>query len=262
MPEPSLPHLVLAVLTVDFLRYAITAGPVWLLIEVALGRRLAGRRLFTGMRPAGADAARDRLFASTVRDLCRQRAADWLLSRRRHDRSSTRRARARLDLVGVSLVADHRRARRLVLLDASAAAHAAPSSGRCTAAPCIAHPTPWAAYAFHPVEALIQAAFLPLYLRLVPTHGGGHRGVPGAHDPAQHRGPLRPRGNALALDSPRLAGLDHAGESPSLPPRPQPRQLRPVLHVVGPLVRHRRRRNTCATATLVLPPRPDAEAAR
>lgn len=31
-------------------------------------------------------------------------------------------------------------------------------------------PTPWAAYSFHPVEGLIQAAFLPLYLLLVPTH--------------------------------------------------------------------------------------------
>jgi sterol desaturase/sphingolipid hydroxylase (fatty acid hydroxylase superfamily) len=32
------------------------------------------------------------------------------------------------------------------------------------------HPTPWAAYAFHPIEALIQAAFLPLFLLVVPMH--------------------------------------------------------------------------------------------
>lgn len=31
-------------------------------------------------------------------------------------------------------------------------------------------PTPWAAYAFSPVEALVQAAFLPLVLLAVPTH--------------------------------------------------------------------------------------------
>lgn len=31
-------------------------------------------------------------------------------------------------------------------------------------------PTPWAAYSFAPAEALIEAAFLPLYLLLVPTH--------------------------------------------------------------------------------------------
>jgi len=34
------------------------------------------------------------------------------------------------------------------------------------------HPTPWAAYAFHPVEALVQAAFLPLFLLVVPVHSG------------------------------------------------------------------------------------------
>jgi sterol desaturase/sphingolipid hydroxylase (fatty acid hydroxylase superfamily) len=33
------------------------------------------------------------------------------------------------------------------------------------------HPTPWAAYAFHPVEALVQAAFLPLVLLVLPVHG-------------------------------------------------------------------------------------------
>ena len=34
------------------------------------------------------------------------------------------------------------------------------------------HPTPWAAYAFHPVEALVQAMFLPLFLVSVPVHTG------------------------------------------------------------------------------------------
>jgi len=32
------------------------------------------------------------------------------------------------------------------------------------------NPSPWAAYAFHPIEALIQAAFLPLALALLPAH--------------------------------------------------------------------------------------------
>lgn len=32
-------------------------------------------------------------------------------------------------------------------------------------------PTPWAAYAFHPAEAVIEAAFLPLFLLAVPMHG-------------------------------------------------------------------------------------------
>jgi sterol desaturase/sphingolipid hydroxylase (fatty acid hydroxylase superfamily) len=33
-------------------------------------------------------------------------------------------------------------------------------------------PTPWAAYAFHPAEALIEAGFLPLFLLAVPMHAG------------------------------------------------------------------------------------------
>jgi Delta7-sterol 5-desaturase len=32
------------------------------------------------------------------------------------------------------------------------------------------NPSPWAAYAFHPVEAAIHAAFLPLALLLIPFH--------------------------------------------------------------------------------------------
>jgi len=31
-------------------------------------------------------------------------------------------------------------------------------------------PTPWAAFAFHPIEALIQAAIFPLFILVVPTH--------------------------------------------------------------------------------------------
>jgi lathosterol oxidase len=32
------------------------------------------------------------------------------------------------------------------------------------------NPSPWASYAFHPIEALIQAAYLPLVLAFVPAH--------------------------------------------------------------------------------------------
>ena len=33
------------------------------------------------------------------------------------------------------------------------------------------NPSPWAAYAFHPFEAVVQAAFLPLVLLVAPLHG-------------------------------------------------------------------------------------------
>jgi Delta7-sterol 5-desaturase len=34
------------------------------------------------------------------------------------------------------------------------------------------HPSPWAAYAFHPMEAALMAAFLPLVLAAAPLHPG------------------------------------------------------------------------------------------
>ena len=45
----------------------------------------------------------------------------------------------------------------------------------------------------------------------------------------------------MVVDTLRRAALAHAGHASSLPPRAQPRQLRPVLHMVGPLVQYRRR---------------------
>jgi sterol desaturase/sphingolipid hydroxylase (fatty acid hydroxylase superfamily) len=34
------------------------------------------------------------------------------------------------------------------------------------------HPSPWAAYAFHPIEAVLMAAYLPLALAVMPLHPG------------------------------------------------------------------------------------------
>lgn len=49
MPEPTLAptlaQMALTVLISDFLRYALAAGAVWLLIQVLLRRRLAHRRI-------------------------------------------------------------------------------------------------------------------------------------------------------------------------------------------------------------------------
>jgi lathosterol oxidase len=145
MPEPSLPQLALTVLTVDFLRYAITAGVVWLLIEVVLGRRLAHRRLFSGARPAG-QVRREIVYSmSTVLIFAANGLLTYLLAR-----NGTIQIEEGLPAHGwawwtFSLVLIIRHHASL-------------------------NPTPWAAYAFHPIEALIQAVFLPLYLLLVPTH--------------------------------------------------------------------------------------------
>lgn len=34
------------------------------------------------------------------------------------------------------------------------------------------HPTPWAAYSFHPVEAIVQATFFVIAVHTLPLHGG------------------------------------------------------------------------------------------
>ena len=53
MQDPPLSQLALTILTIDFLRYAIAAGAVWLLVEVVFVRRLAGRRILDAVRQPG-----------------------------------------------------------------------------------------------------------------------------------------------------------------------------------------------------------------
>ena len=50
---PSLPQMALTVLVSDFLRYALAAGAVWLVVNVLLRRRLAGRRILDAMPARG-----------------------------------------------------------------------------------------------------------------------------------------------------------------------------------------------------------------
>jgi hypothetical protein len=44
--DHSLARLALTILCVDFLRYALAAGTIWLLVSVLFRRRLAERRTF------------------------------------------------------------------------------------------------------------------------------------------------------------------------------------------------------------------------
>ncbi len=169
---PWLPHLALTILTIDFLRYAIAAGAVWLLVDVLLGRRLAGRRILDGARQPGQIRREFAYSLSTVLIFAANGLLIWLLAAAgtiRIDSDVSERGWAwwwaSLALIIVAHDAwfywthrllHHRRWFRAV-------------HGRHHAS---LHPTPWAAYAFHPAEALVQAAFLPLFLLLVPMHGG------------------------------------------------------------------------------------------
>ena len=240
MQDPSLPQLALTILTVDFLRYALAAGTIWLLVSVVFGRRLVGRRILDAA-PQPGQVRREFIYSlSTVLIFAANGLLVWLLAqagtlRLYTDIASRGWAWWWFSLVLIIVAHDayfywthrwlhHRRWFRAV-------------HGRHHAS---LHPTPWAAYAFHPIEALVQAAFLPLFLLAGAGPRRRDRRVPAPHDPAQRHRALCPRAAALALDATRLAGMDHARQPPPLPPRAQPRQLRPVLHLVGPLVWHRR----------------------
>lgn len=171
-PTPSLVHMALTVLMSDFLRYAIAAGSVWLFVNVLLGRRLAGRRILEAA-PAPGQVRREIGYSlSTVLIFAANGMLVWLLIARGTfevypdaERRGWTWWWASLALIIVAHDAwfywthralHHRRWFRMV-------------HGRHHAS---LHPTPWAAYAFHPAEALVQALFLPLFLLAVPVHAG------------------------------------------------------------------------------------------
>jgi Delta7-sterol 5-desaturase len=167
---PTLAQMALAVFTADLLRYLLAAGLVWLLVQRLLARRLAGRLILPGV-PAAGQVRREIAYSlSTVAIFAANGLVIWLLAE-----------------AGVlrlySQVAAHGWAWWWASLLLIVLAHDAwfywthralhhprwfgGVHGRHHAS---RHPTPWAAYAFHPLEALVQALFLPLWLLLVPTH--------------------------------------------------------------------------------------------
>jgi Delta7-sterol 5-desaturase len=170
--EPSLPQLALTILTIDFLRYALAAGTVWLLVDVVFRRRLAGRRILDALRQPGQIRREFTYSLSTVAIFASNGLLIWLLT-------------AAGVLKIYPDVASHGWAWWWASLALIIVAHDAyfywthrwlhlrrwfrSVHGRHHASQ---HPSPWAAYAFHPVEALVQAAFMPLFALAVPVHRG------------------------------------------------------------------------------------------
>ncbi len=170
MQDPSLPNVALTILAIDFLRYVLAAGAVWLLL-IALGRRMAGRRILDGIRQPGQIRREFTYSLSTVVIFATNGLLVWLLAK-----AGTLEIYSDVALRGwpwwwMSLVLiivahdayfywTHRLLHQRRWFRAVHGHHHASL-----------HPTPWAAYAFHPVEALVQAAFLPLFLLAVPVHG-------------------------------------------------------------------------------------------
>lgn len=174
MQTPSLPTLALGILGIDLLRYLLAAGLIWLLVNVLLRRRLADRRILDGAPRSGQMRHEFVYSLSTVLIFAANGIMVWLWL-----------------LAGSGWVhiyadvAEHGWAWWWVSLALIIVVHDAyfywthrllhnrrwfgAVHGRHHAS---LHPTPWAAYSFHPIEAAIQAAFLPLFVAVVPTHSG------------------------------------------------------------------------------------------
>ena len=170
MTAPPIGTVAMTVLGLDLMRYLLAAGLAWLLVFVLLRSRLAGRRIL-GAAPRPGQVRREFTYSmATVLIFAAHGLATYLLAAAGHLRLYPDAARhgwawwwVSLALVIVGHDAwfywTHRLLHRRRLF---AAVHGVHHTSR--------HPTPWAAYSFHPLEAWVQAAFLPLWLAFVPTH--------------------------------------------------------------------------------------------
>jgi len=172
MATASFATVALSMLGIDLLRYLLGAGLVWLAVKVLFRRQLAGRRILDGA-PRQGQIRRELVYSlSTVLIFAANGTMLWLLAANGWVRLYADVAAygwvwwwASLALIIVAHDTYFYWTHRL-LHDRRwfGTVH-----GRHHAS---VHPTPWAAYSFHPVEAAIQAAFLPLFVAVVPTHGG------------------------------------------------------------------------------------------
>jgi sterol desaturase/sphingolipid hydroxylase (fatty acid hydroxylase superfamily) len=168
--DPSLSQVIVTILTIDFLRYALTAGAVWLIVDAMLGRRLIGRRILDAGRKPG-QVRREFAFSMlTVLIFAANGLLIFLLQKAGHTRIYADIGRYGWLYWVASLVL------AIVLHDAYFYwSHRLLHRGWWFARVHHVHhqsvnPTPWAAYAFHPVEAAIHAAFFTLLVLIVPLH--------------------------------------------------------------------------------------------
>ena len=81
MHDASLPQAALTILVTDFLRYALAAGGVWLIVGVLLRRRLAHRRILDAS-PAPGQVRREIAWSlSTVVIFAANGLMIWALAR-------------------------------------------------------------------------------------------------------------------------------------------------------------------------------------
>jgi Delta7-sterol 5-desaturase len=167
---PELPKAAASILLVDFLRYFVAAGLVYWLVWRVFARQLQGRRIMPNAPKPGQMWREFRHSMSTVCIFAFSGVCIYTL-----EKLGFTRIYAQVDAYGwvwwwasVLLV--------IVLHDAYfywthrllhrpwwfAHVHSTHHQS--------VHPTPWAAYSFHPVEAAIQALFFVLVVHLIPLH--------------------------------------------------------------------------------------------
>ena len=171
--EPALfPNVALTILGIDLLRYLLGAGLVWCVVNVMLRQRLAHRRILAAS-PRPGQVRHELVYSlATVAIFAANGTLLWVLALNGGVRIYSQVAEYGWAWWAASLVLiivahdtwfywTHRLLHHRRWFGAVHGRHHAS-----------AHPTPWAAYSFHPIEAVIQAAFLPIFLLVVPMHDG------------------------------------------------------------------------------------------
>jgi Delta7-sterol 5-desaturase len=172
MPIPEVWYVVAGIYVADLLRYLLGAGLVFLLLWKVFRRTLAHRRI-TPEHPPSAQLRREFLYSmSTVVIFAATGFLIYSLAAK-----GTLTIYEDVDAYGwiywsATLIA------LIVLHDLyfywthQAMHHPAIFRHVHSVHHRSRNPSPWAAYSFHPVEAIVQAAFLPLALFLGPVHVG------------------------------------------------------------------------------------------
>ncbi|HEU0203397.1 MAG TPA: sterol desaturase family protein [Burkholderiaceae bacterium] len=170
MNSPDLTAVWLAILTADFLRYTITAAAAYLLLWKMFGAQLQRRRILDDAPKAGQIRREVAYSMVTVLIFAGNGFGISLLKQagctRIYDDIAAFGALYRVLSLLLAIVAHdayfywtHRLLHRPAWFRHVHRVHHQSIS-----------PTPWAAYSFHPLEAVVQAAFLPLFVLLVPIH--------------------------------------------------------------------------------------------
>lgn len=158
------------ILTIDFLRYALTAAGVWLVLCHLLAARLQRRRVLEEGPKPGQIAREFTWSMSTVLVFAATGFGIHSLQRAGMTQIYTDVAERGwpywiFSLILIVVLHDawfywtHRLLHRPWWMRHVHQVHHRSAS-----------PTPWAAYSFHPVEAAIHAAFLPVFALTVPVH--------------------------------------------------------------------------------------------